>query len=123
MRPRLSLVAAGGASDGGAEGGDGGGELLAGVALVADDRLAAAQAPGQQRQRDLAFGAVGWGECRCSRGAVGAAEKVQAHPPEPAGVAARVAVTAAVGELRAAGGVDRSATLDRGRVEQDEVVV
>src|SRR5688500_8578625 len=37
--PLLGFVAAGGAEDGGAEVGDGGGEVAAGVAFVADDRL------------------------------------------------------------------------------------
>src|SRR5215212_5165760 len=89
------FVAAGGAHDGGAERGDGFGELAAGVALVADDRLAAAQAARAQRQRDLALGPVGGDQRGRSRRAVERAE--QADAPEPARVAARVAVAAAVG--------------------------
>ena len=58
---------AGGAHDGRAEAGDGLGELAAGIALVADDRLAAAQARGQQRERDLALGPVG-GDSAAARG-------------------------------------------------------
>ena len=42
-------------------------ELAAGVALVADDRLAAVEGAGQQWQRHLAFGSVG-GDERGARG-------------------------------------------------------
>src|SRR5215207_9815048 len=48
VRAARGFVAAGGPQDGAAEGGDGGGELAAGVALVADDRLAAAQRAREQ---------------------------------------------------------------------------
>src|SRR5215208_90939 len=108
VRAAPGFVAAGGAHDGGAERGDGFGELAAGVALVANDRLAAAQAAREQRQRDLALGPVGGDQRGRSRRAVERAEQVQAHAPEPARVAARVAVAAAIGQLRAASRLDRS---------------
>ena len=56
MRAVSGLVSAAGSQHHGAVAfGDGGGELFAGVALVGDDRLAAAQADRQQAQRDVAF--------------------------------------------------------------------
>src|SRR3954451_10779294 len=119
----LGFVAAGGAQDGGAEGGDGGFEVAAGGGFVADDRLAALEAAREQRQRDLAFGPVGGGKGGGAWGAVGRAQQVQAHAPEPAGMAARVAVAAGVGELRATGRLDGAAALDGGGVEQQQAVL
>src|SRR4051812_8490871 len=54
----LRLGRSGWTDDGAAECRDGGRELAAGVALVADDRLAAGERARQQRQRDLALGPV-----------------------------------------------------------------
>src|SRR5215203_3537157 len=84
VRALFGLVAAGGSGDGGAERGHGGGEFAAGVALVADDRFSAAHGSREQRQRDLALGAVGGGQSGGARSAVRGAEQVQAHAPEPA---------------------------------------
>jgi hypothetical protein len=65
------LVAAGWAQDRCAEAfGDVGLEVAAGVALVADDQLAAVQPDLEQPQRDVAFVLVGGGEDRRARGAV-----------------------------------------------------
>jgi hypothetical protein len=47
---------------------------------------------------------------------------MQTAAEEVARVAARVAVAADVGELRAAGGFERASALDRGRVEQQQAV-
>ena len=56
MRAVSGLVSAAGSQHHGAVAfGDGGGELFAGVALVGDDRLSAAQADRQQAQHDVAF--------------------------------------------------------------------
>ena len=44
------------------------------------------------------------------------------HAPEPAGVALAVAVATDVGELGATGCLERAATLDRGRVEQHQII-
>src|SRR5665809_44207 len=101
---------------------DGERELAAGVALVADDRLAASERARQELERDLALGPLGRCERRCSRGAVGGAGEVQAHPPEEARMALAVAVAGEVGEPRAAHGLARAAALDGRRVEQDDVV-
>src|SRR5215211_1369689 len=58
-RGLAGLVFAVGPDDPGAELVRGGGELGAGVALVGDDRLAAAERARQHRERDLAFAALG----------------------------------------------------------------
>ena len=97
-------------------------ELAAGVALVADDQLAAVQAKREQSQRDVAFLLVGGGEDRGARRAVGGGEQMQSHAPKPAGVAAAVVMRAGRRQLRAAGGLDRAAALDRGGVEQHDLV-
>src|SRR3954469_22521364 len=99
----VGLVLAGWSDDRGAEFGDGVSELAAGVAFVADDGFAAVEAAGQQRQRDLAFGAVGSDECGRLGGAVEGADQMQPHPPEPAGVTLAVAVAAHLGQVGAAG--------------------
>ena len=57
-------------------------ELAAGVALVADDRLAAPQSLRQDRERDFALGAIGGHQRRRPRRPVEGADEVQAHPPE-----------------------------------------
>src|SRR5215211_807674 len=123
VEPVVGLVLARRPQDEGSQLADRGLEFAARVALVADDRLAAAERPGQQLEGDLAFGPVGWLEGERSRGAVGGEHAVQAHAPEETAVRAAVAVAAGVGELGAAGGLERAAALDRRRVEQHEVVV
>src|ERR671925_56877 len=70
-RGLAGLVFAVGPDDLGAELVGGGGELGAGVALVGDDRLAAAQRARQHRECDLAFAAratTGWRLWVCRRG-------------------------------------------------------
>src|SRR5680860_1500962 len=96
-RPRvLGLVLAGGSHDVATQLGHRPLEGAAGIALVADDRLAAAKHMGQQIEGDRALLAVGPDELSTARGAVGSAAQVQAHPPEEAAVAtAGAAATAA----------------------------
>src|SRR3954464_13069804 len=94
----VGLVGSGGADEHGAEVVDGGGELAAGVALVGDHGLPAAQGAGQQLERDLALGAIGADEADGARGAVEPKGGVQAHPKEEAAVAAAVAVAGRVGD-------------------------
>jgi hypothetical protein len=48
---------------------------------------------------------------------------VQSQTPEPAGVALAVAIAADVGEVGAAARLNGAATLDRSRVEQEQIVV
>ena len=72
-RPALGLVAAGWTDDPSAQAGDCFGELAAGVALVADDRLAATQCVPEQRQRNLALRPVGTDKRCRTRGAIGCA--------------------------------------------------
>jgi hypothetical protein len=119
----VSGVRASWSDDRGAELADGVGALAPRVAFVADDGFAAVEAAGQQWQRDLAFGAVGSNECGRLGGAVEGADEVRPHPPEPAGVTLAVAVAAHLGQIGAAGRLERAAALDRRRVEQDEIVV
>jgi hypothetical protein len=57
-----------------------GGELGAGVALVADDRLAAPQGAGEQPARDAAFSVVGRGEDDRADRAVRRAEQCRRVP-------------------------------------------
>lgn len=120
--PPLGLEAPGRAQDSRAGRGNRLGELTPGRAPVADDRLPASQRAREQAERDLALGPIGAGERDRPRRPVGGAGEVQAHPPKPARVALRVAVAADLGKLRAAGGLERAAALERRRVEQDQVV-
>ena len=80
MDARVGFVFAGGPDDQAAEFADGLFELAAGVAFVADDRLAAVKGPRKQRQRDLAFGTVSRDEGGSTWGAVGGAEQMQRRP-------------------------------------------
>src|SRR5579862_3815271 len=103
--------------------GDGGGEFAADVPLVGDDYFASVQADWEQSERDLAFFLVSGGEDRRSGGAVRGGEQVQAHAPEPAGMAAAVPVPAGVGELGSPGGLDRATALHRDGIQQHYPVV
>jgi len=118
----VGFVFAGGPDDHAAELADGVLELAAGVALVAEDRLATVKGSGEEGQRDFAFGTVGSDQACRSWGAVQGADEVQPHPPKPTGVALAISVAADLGKLGAAGGVERAAALDRGRVEQHKIV-
>jgi hypothetical protein len=76
------------------------GELARGVALVDDDRVAAAVKPRQEvRASDLALFAVGADEQRRAWRAVGTARQVQPEAPKPSAVAAAAAIAGSVGEL------------------------
>ena len=82
---------------------DFGGEVAAGVALVAEQRLAAVAADAvKELEADFAFVDLRRGELQRSRGAVGGEDRVQPEAPEVAGVRAAVAVVRGVGELRSA---------------------
>ena len=119
----VGFVFAGWPDDQAAQLADGLFELAAGVALVTDDRLAAVERPREHRQRDLTFGTVSRDEGGGPGGAVGGAEQVQPQTPEPAGVALAVAVATDVSQRGAACRLNRAATLDRGRVQQHEIIV
>ena len=105
----VGLVLAGGSEHGSSQLADRPLELLAGVALVADDRLAASEGAGEQLAGDFSFGPVCGLEGERPWCAVGGEGAVQAHAPEEAGVGAAVAVAAGVGQLRPAGGLERAA--------------
>ena len=72
----MRLVLPGWSEDGGAEIGHGGRELVAGVALVAEDRLAACERARQQGQGDLPLGPVSGDERGRARRAVRGAGQV-----------------------------------------------
>ena len=68
------------------------------------------------------LGDVGRGEFEADRHAVRRAEQKEPEAPEIARVRAAVAVSGVAGERRAASGLARLATRDRGRVEQQQLV-
>src|SRR6059058_694339 len=124
LRARSGFVSAAGPDDGGVEFGDGLRELAAGVTLVADKRLAAgAVAAGEQFEPDLAFVACGRGERQCSRGAVGGEDRVQPEAPEVARVGRAPAVVGGIGERRALDRLAAAGTVDRGRIDQQQIVL
>ena len=98
-------------------------EGSADIALVADDDLAAAKTARQQLQGDLPLLLVGASELGPAWGAVHRADQVQAHAPEKPRVAAAVAVAGALAKAGATDRLQRAGALDRGRVQQHEVVV
>jgi hypothetical protein len=110
--------------DRGVEQGGGPFELAAGLAEVADhEEVALSLAAFEQRQADVAFGRFRRGEDERTQGAVQREQAVQPEAPEVAAVACAVAVVGRVGELAAPGRFDRAGALDRGRVDQHQVVV
>src|SRR5436190_3108103 len=118
------LVFAPRSDDGGVEPAGRGFELLAGVAFVADHaERAGALAAGEQCQADVALGGLRRGEHQRARGAVEREQAVQAEAPEVAAVAGAVAEVGGVCELAAPGRLDAAGALDRGRVNQHQVVV
>ena len=102
--------------------GDLGLEVAAGVALVADDQLAAMQSDLKEAERDVAFLLVGRGEDRRAWRAVRGGQQMQTHAPKPAAVAAAVVVRAGRRQLRTARGLHRATALDRRRVDEHDVV-
>src|SRR5215211_3111955 len=122
VRPALRFAASRRADDRRAKAGDGVGEVAAGVAFVADDRFAAAECLRQQLERDVTLRPVSGDQgCGAWRAVAGAGE-VQTAAPEPARMALRVTVAADRRQLRAATRLQRAAALDRGRVEQEQIV-
>src|SRR6516165_772246 len=115
VRPAPGFVFASGAHDCGVELADRCREVSAGVALVAQDRLAAgAPAAGQQLERDLALIQLGRGEHERSGGAVGGEQRVQPEAPEEPRVRGAVAVVGEVRQRRAADSLAAAGALDRG---------
>src|SRR5450830_304874 len=123
VRPAAGLVLARRAHHGGAQLGDGSRELTAGVALVADEQPAAgAAATGQQLEADLTLIAPRIGQGECPGRTVGGGQQVQAQAPEPARVGSAVAVAGELPEGRALGRLAASRALDRGRVDEQQIV-
>src|SRR3954447_3591577 len=95
------FVFASGAHEGGVALADGGGERAPGVALVAQQRLAAvAPAALQQHQSDVAFVELWGGQFERAWSPVGAKEGMHPDPPEGARVRAAPAVVGGIGERR-----------------------
>src|SRR5450830_627152 len=111
------------AHDEGAHLGDGGRELTPGVALIADEQLsAAARTTPQQLKADLTLIAPRIGQGECPGRTVGGGQQVQTQAPEPARVGGAVAVAGELPEGRALHGLTASRALDRGRVDEQQIV-
>src|ERR1700742_2946287 len=124
VRSGAGFVFAAWADDQRLAGTHGGGEVAAGVALVADhDQRPAALAAVDEVQADVAFVAFGAGERDRAWGAVEREQPVQPEAPEEAAVAAAGAVVGGVAELAAAHALGRAGALDRGGVDDEQVVV
>src|SRR5438874_2214139 len=117
------LVGAAGADDQGAELAGGLFEVAAGEAFVAEDELAAEGLAGEQREPGFAFGAVGGDEVEVDDRAVGAAQEDEPHAPEEARVGGAVAEAAPGRKLAAVGGQPALPARQRGRVQEQQVVV
>src|SRR6266536_3608618 len=124
MRPVAGLVLAAWAHDRGVALADGGGEVAAGVALVAQQRFsAAALAAFEQYEADLAFVDLGGGELERAWCAVGREDRVQPEAPEEPRVTRAPAVVGGVAQGGASDRLTASRALDRGAVDQQRVVI
>src|SRR5476649_829495 len=124
VRPLAGLVFAFWPDDRGVEFGGGVFELAAGVAEIADhEQMAVALAALEQGQADVAFGHFWRGQHQRAWRPVEREQAVQAEAPEKAAVACAPAVVGGVGELAAPGRLEAAGAFDRGRIDQDEIVV
>src|SRR5215218_1912917 len=124
VRSLAGFVLAAGSDDQDVQRGRIGLELAAGVALVADHgQRAGALDTREHVQRDLALGCLGAGQRERAGGAVGREQAVQPEAPEVARVTGAVAVVGGQGERAAARGLDRAPALDRGAVDDEQVVL
>jgi hypothetical protein len=122
--PLSGLVFAAGPDDRGVEFADSFGERAAGVALVAEHCFAAAAlAAGEQFESELSLVALGRGQRERSRGAVWSEDRVEPEAPEVAGVRRAVAVVGSISELGTLDGLAAAGALDRGRVDQQQLIV
>ncbi len=102
VRPAAGLVTSAGPHDRGVQFADGCGERAAGVALVAEQDLAALAATArEQPERDVALVDLWRGECQGAWCAIGREDRVQPKPPEIAAVTSTPAVIGGVTELGA----------------------
>src|SRR5579871_3436890 len=100
------------------------GEVAAGVALVAQQRLAAgASGASKQLKADVALVTLGRGERKRSRRAVRCEDRMQAKAPEEPGMTGAPAVVGSVAQLRAVGGFTAAGTLDRRRVDEQQIIL
>jgi hypothetical protein len=124
VRFGCAFVFAAGSEDRGVELGDLGGELAAGVALVAEQDFAAVTAAAvQQYQGDVAFVGLGGCELQCSWGAVGRDDRVQPKSPEVAGMRRAPAVVGGVAQRGAFDGLAAAGALLRSGVDERQIVI
>src|SRR3990170_1478696 len=97
-------------------------ELLAGEALVDDERLTGLERPLEEPERALALGRVGGGQLKGDRRPVGGTQQVEAKAPEEARMRGAVAVAGMACQLRALDRLARLRAGNRGRVEQPQAV-
>src|SRR5579864_381287 len=103
---------------------DGRGELAAGVAFVSEQCFAAvALATGKQFESDFALVAFGRGERERPRGAVWGEDRVEPEAPEVAGVRGAIPVVGSISEGGALDGLPAPGALNRGRVDQQQIVL
>src|ERR1019366_5343628 len=124
MRSRSGFVFAGRAHDRGVEPADLEREVAAGVALVAEQRLAArAAGAGEQLEADFALIALWRGERERSWGAVRGEDRMQPEAPEVAGMTGAPAVVGSVAQQRAFGGLTAASALDRRGVDEQQIIL
>src|SRR5579862_2611154 len=99
-------------------------EFAAGVAFVAEQRLAAvASGASEQFETDIALVAFGRGERERPWRAVRSEDRVQPEAPEIAGVRAAPAVVRGIGKPGALDCLAAARALHRGRVDEQQIVV
>jgi hypothetical protein len=124
VRPSAGLVLAARADDQRVELGGLVFELAARVALVSrDGEPACARHAGQHVQADLALAGLGTGQRQRAWCAVGREQSVQAKAPEEPAVAGAVAVVGGVCQRASTHRLDRAPALDRGAVDDRQIVI
>src|SRR5271155_4217675 len=99
-------------------------ELSPGVALIADQgRRALAVGARQELEGDLALIAFGRGHRESSGGPVGGEDRVQPKTPEEPAVTRAIPIVSGVAERRALDRLTASGALDRGGVDEQQIVI
>jgi hypothetical protein len=124
VRAVAGLVFAAWPDERGAAFGNGGGELAAGVALIAEQDHGAVSASAlEQGQADRALVDLRRSELQRPWCAVRGEDRVQPEAPEVAGVRAAVAVVGGIPERGALDRLTRASAFDRGRVDRQQIVI
>ena len=123
VRPGVGLASTGRTHDGCPKAVHFGGELATGIGLVADEGQACGslKAP-DHLQRHLAIVAIGRGEPKRTRRAVGREDRVQAESPKEPGMRCAISVSGGLAQGRAFDRLARTCALDRGGVDQQHLV-